>query len=120
MSSKKFTAQEMREAADNFWVGGVICEVRDGQGRVVKQIKDDAVISMLRQAADTEEKNIKLKEQNEWYERQPELMGETAREALSLLKAQEAEITELRRRLDIAMEFERHQQCQICTHDNRG
>lgn len=104
MESKKYTSQEMREAADNFWVGGVICEVRDGQGRVVKQIKDDVVIAMLRQAADTEEENVKLKEQNEWYERQPELMGETAREALLLLKAQEAEIAELHRRLNTATE----------------
>ena len=53
MASKAYTPQEMREAADNFWVGGVICEVKDEQGRVVKQIKDDAVIAMLRQAADT-------------------------------------------------------------------
>lgn len=49
----KYTAQEMREAADNFWVGGVICEVKDKDGRVVKHIKHDAVIAMLRQAADT-------------------------------------------------------------------
>ena len=53
--SSKYTAEEIREAADNFGVGGVICEVKDEDGRVVKHIKHDAVIAMLRQAAEVME-----------------------------------------------------------------
>lgn len=51
----RYTAKEMREASDTFWVGGVICEVKNNEGRVVRQIKDDVIIAMLRQAAASEE-----------------------------------------------------------------
>ena len=52
----RYTAQDIREAADNFWVGGVICEVKDESGRVVRQIKSEEVIAMLRQAADEQKR----------------------------------------------------------------
>lgn len=64
----KYTAQEMREAADNFWVGGVICEVKDKDGRVVKHIKHDAVIAMLRQAADIMEREKREMRRKKKYE----------------------------------------------------
>lgn len=57
--NKAYTAQELREAADNFWVGGIICKVKDENGRVVKHIKHDAIIAMLRQSADLMERDKK-------------------------------------------------------------
>lgn len=64
--TKIFTAQEMREAADNFWVGGVISEVKDEAGRVVKHIKHDAVIAMLHQAADMMEQEERREKRYEY------------------------------------------------------
>lgn len=61
-----YTAQEMREAADNFWVSGVISEVKDEDGRVVKQIKNDAIIAMLRQAADALEREERREKKYEY------------------------------------------------------
>lgn len=62
----RYTAKDMREAADNFWVNGVICEVKDKDGHVVKHIKHDAVIAMLRQAADAMEKEGKREKKYEY------------------------------------------------------
>ena len=66
MSDKIYTAKEMREAADTFWVGGVICEVKDEDGRVVKHIKHDAIIAMLRQAADALDREERRKKEYEY------------------------------------------------------
>lgn len=59
-NKKTYTSAEMREAADTFWVGGVICEVKDAEGRVVRHIKDDVIKAMLRQAADLQDDNTRL------------------------------------------------------------
>ena len=66
MASKVYTAKELREAADNFWVGGVICEVKGEDGRVVKHINHDAIIAMLRQAADAMDREYKREKKYEY------------------------------------------------------
>lgn len=66
MITKVYTAAELREAADNFWVGVVICEVKDEDGRVVKHIKHDEVIAMLRQAAEMMEREEKREKKYEY------------------------------------------------------
>ena len=54
---------------------------------------------------DLKDKEIKeLKKKIDEYERQPELMAETASEALQTLQEQDAEIAELRKRLKVADE----------------
>lgn len=60
-NKKTYTSAEMREAADTFWVGGVICEVKDAEGRVVRHIKDDVIKAMLRQAANSNEELTNLR-----------------------------------------------------------
>lgn len=62
---RRYTSKELREAADTFWVGGVICEVKDAEGCVVRYIKDDVIKAMLRQAADAEEER-ELEENVKW------------------------------------------------------
>ncbi len=60
-NKKTYTSAEMREAADTFWVGGVICEVKNAEGRVLRHIKSDEIIAMLRQAADDKAELSNLK-----------------------------------------------------------
>lgn len=116
---KRYTAQELRKAAEIMPKSFSCCErCADGSERI---LYGDDYSAMLCQAADTEEENIKLKEQNEWYEHQPELMGETAREALSLLKAQEAEIAAkdeqyIKCREELAATRERRDECEVKMH----
>lgn len=67
-----------------------------------------------------------LKKKCEEYERQPELMAETAKSALELLKAQDSKIAELRECLESACEiYVRQNGCTpgrkddaICAHDD--
>lgn len=91
-------------ANDNTRLRGEIAGLREkmGDDDLLKMARDIEKMAREIAAKDAEIENLKKKIDE--YERQPELMAETAREALQTLQDQDAEITELRECLKQACE----------------